>query len=1008
MSSRRKGTIAALSLFALGGGWNGIGSALAQDTSAAPPAPTAAPAPAPQPAAATRTVVGKVVDTTSGEGVPLARINIQGTFTGVETDLEGNYTFPNLPEEAVMLSVTSVDHEQKDLRLPKGQLQLTVALQPRFTQEVVVVGRASEISRKNATNAVASVRSEELQKAPAATVDSALQGKIAGANIQSNSGAPGGGMQLRLRGVSTINGESTPLYVVDGVLMSDVSIASGVYQVTASTGGSNPNPTQDNQVNRISDLNPNDIESIEVLKGASAAAIYGSKASNGVVIITTKRGQLGSGPKVDVTQRVGMYQLSRKLGSRTFGSVDEAVETFGPVAADYYVPGKTYDNEQALAGRSNLSTETVASLSGALNDGATRYFASATVKDDQGIILNTGHQRQGFRLNLGQRFGERLEVNVASNLLHTKSERGLTQNDNAGVSYYMVLTTTPNFFDLRKGTDGQYPSNPFIGSHANPLQTAALMTNDEDVWRLVGSGDATLSLFKTETQELKLMANVGVDRFQQENLLLFPPELFFEPIDDGLAGTSLFGTSQVRNVNSGVNLVHRLRTKGGTSANTSIGMSFEEREINSVYVASRNLIGGQGNVDSGTQVEVNENRSLVRDRGYYVQEDLILFDEKWTVTGAVRGEQSSVNGNPNALFFYPKIGTAYRLPPPVAAINEFKLRAAYGETGNLPLYGQKFTALRTANIEGSPAIVARPATGDANIRPERQREIEAGLDTILLDGRAMFEVTVYQRTISDLLLNRSLAPSTGYTTQFFNGGELRNRGIELMLRGTPVEKAGVKWTTNATFALNRSEITNLPVPSFNTGGFGVGLGAFRIEKGASATQIVGNVGLKEDGTCCNVAKVGDSEPDFVVGWNNTVTYGDFTFSMLLNWQQGSSIINLTRLLYDASGNSPDHEAAKQRLKDFSTNTATYLEDASFVKVREISLTYQLPQSFATAIPGVKSGLISVSARNLLTFTNYSGLDPEVNNFGNQPIVRNIDVAPFPPSRSYWTSVTLGF
>jgi hypothetical protein len=204
-------------------------------------------------------------------------------------------------------------------------------------------------------------------------------------------------------------------------------------------------------------------------------------------------------------------------------------------------------------------------------------------------------------------------------------------------------------------------------------------------------------------------------------------------------------------------------------------------------------------------------------------------------------------------------------------------------------------------------------------------------------------------------------------------------------------------------------VTDLPVPSFLAGGFGTSLGAFRIQKGKSATQIVGNA-LDADGNVIE-KKLGDTEPDFRVGLSNTLRYDAFSLSFLVDWQQGSDIINLTRLLFDATANSPDwNTGGKERFNSWlnNHNTAAYIEDATFVKLREVTFTYQLPETFVTRIPKVKSARLSISGRNLLTFTKYSGLDPEVSNFGNQPIARNIDVAPFPPSRSFWTSIDVGF
>ncbi|HEX8818705.1 MAG TPA: SusC/RagA family TonB-linked outer membrane protein [Archangium sp.] len=982
--------------------------ARAQDQ--APAAQPAAPQPAAprQPAESTgRTVSGKVLDALTNDGLPLTRVIIKGTTQGVETELDGTFSL-EIPKGPVTLLFSSQDHKEREVTVPANRDTVTVALEATFVEEMVVVGRASELARKHMANSVASVNTEELNRAPAATVDQALQGKVAGANIQSNSGAPGGGMQLKLRGVSTIFGSNAVLYVIDGVIVSDAAIASGVYQVTASTGGSNASPTQDNQVNRIADLNPNDIESIEVLKGASAAAIYGSKASNGVVIITTKRGKAGA-PRVDVTQRVGMYTLSNKLGSRRITSLEEAQEVFGAKAADYYVPGVAYDHEAQLAGRRDLSTETLASVSGMA--GNTRYFASAMVKDDEGIIANTGYEKQSFRLNLGQKLGESLEVSTTANLVHSKSGRGLTNNDNANVTYHMVLPGTPSFVDLRANRDGTFPNNPFLPNGSNPLQTAALVTNDEDVWRMTGSADATWSVYKTDTQTFKVLGNLGVDRFQQKNTLLFPPELNFQQVLER-PGVSLFGTSDVLNLNTGVNLVHSYKPAGGgLSATTSAGFQYEQRGQDSVYIASQGLTAGQPNVSSGTQLGVNQRRQRVNDRGFYVQEEALLLDEHLTVVGALRADSSSNNGDPNKLFFYPKLATAYRLAPFHPAINEFKVRLAYGETGNQPPYGAKFTGLGVnSNIEGNPGIVGTGLAGDKNIRPERQREVEAGVDALLFNGNAVVELSVYQRNLSDLLLQRGLAGSTGYTSLFTNVGALRNRGVEAMVQVSPVKSPELEWTSTATFALNRSTVTSAPRDLPPVGGFGTSLGSFRIEEGASATQIVGRV-PKADGTCCDVKKIGDTEPDFRVGLANTVKYGDFGLSFLLDWQQGSDVINLTRFLYDASYNSVDYTAVnggKQRQEEWLSNAGVYVEDATFLKLREVTVTYNLPERWVTRLPAVKTARLSLSGRNLLTFTNYSGLDPEVSNFGNQPIARNIDVAPFPPSRSFWTSLDVGF
>lgn len=957
-----------------------------------------------QEAWAERTIRGTVVDSSNKEPVPLAQIKVQGTDVTVEADAEGRFELPGMADGPVVVRIYEQDHMAREVTFAPGKTDVRVELAPAFVQEVEVVGRGTDIARRHQANASSRVEGGEVNRTPTAGVDQALQGKVAGANIQSNSGAPGGGLQIKMRGVSTIVGQSQPLYVVDGVIMSDVAIPPGLNAITASAAGSNPSSNQDNQVNRIADLNPNDIENIEILKGAAAAALYGSKASNGVVLITTKKGRAGSAARVELAQRVGFYALSKKLGLRRFTSAEEAESVFAGGGAAW--TPNFYDHEQELAGRVAPSFETVASVSG--GGDRTTYFLSGLVKGDQGIIQNTGYDKQSLRINLGQRFGDRLDVNVGANLLHTKSDRGLTNNDNAGVSYYMVMPQAPSFYDLSQRADGTYPSNPFINSLANPLQTAALLTNAEDVWRLVGSGTATLRLIDGSSQNLKLLGNFGFDSFRQKNNVIAPPELNFEPVDDGLAGTSILANSDNLNLNGGLNLVHFFKPVDGVALTTSVGAIYETRDLDTTYVVARNLNGGISNVNAGTNLNVAQNRARQIDRGVYVQEEALLLDEKLTLSGALLAEASTVNAQHNKLFYYPKLAAAYRLTDVLPDAGELKFRAAYGETGNLPQYGQRFTPLLVNNnVGGAPGLVIGGVTGAPDLHPERQREFEVGVDASLFEGRGALELTVYQKDISDLLLQRTLAPSTGFRTQIFNGAGLRNRGVELMAQAIPVQGT-VDWTTRAIFSLNRSVITHLPVPAFNTGGFGVSLGAFRIEEGKSATQIVGNVGKDANGKPI-VGVVGDAEPDFRLSFFNEVGWNGFRLGALLDWQQGSEVINLTRFLFDGVGNSPDVEAAAERLKRWSAReTGVYVEDASFLKVREVNLSYTLPESVVSGWGPVRSARVVLSGRNLLTFTNYSGLDPEVSNFGNQPIARNIDVAPFPPSRSFWTSIELGF
>ena len=985
-----------------------------------------------------RQITGKVTSSASGEPVAQANVSVVGTPIVAVSGEQGDFSLS--ADGDVTLVVRRIGFKRRELTVPAAQSRADVTLEPDVfnLEAVVVTGIATGVERRNASNAVATVSASDLSYTPTASIEQQLQGKVAGADIQQNSGAPGGGLQVRLRGVTSINATAEPLYVVDGVIASDVAIPSNQNAVTAASGGSNPSLDQDALVNRIADLNPNDIESIEILRGASASAIYGQKASNGVVIIKTKRGQVGA-PKFDVSQRFGFFELSNQFGSRVFKDTSEAIAAFAPQPKDSATAKliqsicnlpqgacPDYNLENELAGNKPLSYETALSISGGTDN--TQYFASATSKDDGGIIDNTGFKRQAVRLNLDQRLGTRVRATLNTSYTHTLAQRGLTNNDNTGTSFYVVLSATPSFVNLGRLPGDTFALNPFVPS--NPVQTAALMKNNEDVWRFIGSANLQWDAVQNERHYLRFIATGGIDQFSQQNSLFFPPELQFEP-NDGEPGTALLTNADNLNYNVNASAVHTYTPSSNAfSATTSIGLQHAQRKTDLSRITSKNLTAGQENVGAGTDIQNVQEFSRIRDLGFFAQEEVLTDQQRLLLTAGVRADQSSLNADASKLYYFPKASASYRMQNPFGAVDELKLRAAYGESGNEPLYGQKFTGLRiTGKVGGIPGTVAGDTTGAKDLRPERERELEGGFDATLWNSRANVEFTVYQKSVSDLLLPRQLAPSNGVNFEIFNGGKLRTRGLEVALGLVPVRRSDFNWLFRTTFALNRSVITELPFPSFIAGGFGASIGEFQIEQGASPTQIVGNDTLttadvasgKYPGDTVGqivVRKVGDANPDFRMSFTNDIQYRKFSLHVLLDWQHGSDILNLTRLLYDFGQVTPDYATpipgsaetvGEKRLAGFQVVTKNYIESASFLKLREITLTYELPTSMLQGIwHGARYGRLSLSGRNLFTITPYTGLDPEVSNFGNQPVARNVDVAPFPPSRSFWFTVDVGF
>ena len=959
----------------------------------------------PDVSAQVRQIAGQVTNSQTGAAIGEATIAVEGTRIVAQSTTDGRYSL-NAPDGDATLLVRAIGFKSGKVAAPAGQETADVALEPDpfHLEEVVVTGQSTGIEKQNLPNAVATVNADELTRAPTGTLESALQGKIPGALIQANSGAPGGGIQVNLRGVSTIVGQVDPLWVVDGIVVSNVAIPNGQNAVSCAQCGGNPR-NQDNPVNRIADLNPEDIERIEVLKGGSAAAIYGAKATNGVIIITTKRGQTGK-PQFNITQRFGTAWKANSLGSRTFNTLDEALSVFTDTAlvTSIYQQGRTFDFEDQLYGRHGLASETDASVSGGTDQ--TKYFVSGLVKNEPGIATNTGYKKQALRVNLDQELARWIHLSANTNIIHSRSKRGLSNNDNSGTSPYLVFPFTPNFVDLGPTQQGDsliasdFPQNPF--ERSNPLQTFQFLKNDEDTWRALGTLTARIGVVSTPHNTVQLIAIGGADYFEQDNNFVSPADLEYEP-NDGQPGTVVLSKSSNLNLSFALNGNYIYVPESQSFQNTfSAGVQYEDRKLNATSILGRTLLVGQENPDQAASVTVFQDVRPVRDLGFYGQDELLLMNRRLLLTAGIRADRSSNNGDTGKYFFYPKAAASYRFIKPFGGLDEIKLRGAFGKTGNQPLFGSKFSPDTSGTIGGNFGAFPGPRSGDPNIRPETQTEFEGGFDATLGGGRSALSVSVYQRTISHLLLEQTLAPSSGQQLRVFSSeSKLRNRGVEASLAITPVRTRDVNWIFTTTFFKNKSKVTALTVPTFQTGGFGTSLGAFQIEQDSSATQIIGTEG-----------KVGDATPDFQMSFSSDLQYKRFSFGFLLDWKQGGDIVNLTEFLYDIGQNTVDYlEAGKDRFAFWAAgNTAAYVQDGSYLKLREVTLAYNLPESLTRGLFGssVRYTRLSVSGRNLLRFTGYRGLDPEVSNFSNQAIVRNIDVAPFPPSRTFYFSIDLGF
>ncbi len=963
-------------------------------------------------------ITGKTQDAANGRPIPGVTIRIPNSTRGTVSDADGKFSITvNSTNTTLVFSFTG--YKTKTVAITQSSSPLSISMEEDFAKldEVVVTGMATTVKRRNLANAVATISSRELTGvAPAQTFDAALSGKVPGALITANSGAPGGGISVKLRGITSIFGNSQPLFIVDGVFFNNSSIPAALNDVTGAATAGNPQ-NQDNPSSRIADLNPNDIENVEILKGASAAALYGAKAAAGVVIITTKKGKSGKST-ISFNQETGFVKARHLMGVRAF-TPETAADLAGSAtstdpdvikARAWYkakfqaaqAAGKIFDYEKEMYGETGLVLNSNISVSGGSDK--TTFFASANRRKEDGIIKNTGYLNNSVRLNVDHKISDRVSLGVTTNYINSSADRGMTNNDNNGVTFGVALSSTPGWIDIHPNAQGEYPVDSFAAS--NPLQTRDRATNNETTNRFVGGGNLDAIFQQSNTSTTRLILRGGVDFFNFKTLALFPRDLQFEK--NSQLGHSIQGMSNNLNTNFAGFLVNTFNPNSNLTLSSTLGATYETGYFENITTVATNIITDQSNVDQSANATTRQFRMKYRDNGIFLQEDLTLIDAI-TLSGGVRFDRSTNNGDYKKYYVFPKAAASWNISKMSFWHSDFvdnlKLRAAYGQSANVPPYGSKFISLLPSNINSYPGILLDNLRGNPDIKPERQTELETGIDISILKGRISLEASYYNKKIYDLLLRHTLPASNGYVSEWKNSGDLRNRGIELGITAIPVNSPKVKWTTNINWWKNKAVLTKLVIPPFAIGAFGNSLGTFYLEEGQPATQIKGSVGG-------SLKLLGNAEPDFQTSWYNEVTFlKNFSFRFLLHWKKGGDNINLTQLLTDLGGTSADYDNIINGKKagayrPNAGDASLFVQDASYIRIREIGLYYNIPLTNVKHIRGIRLG---VSANNFFTWTKYVGYDPEVSNFGSNTMTTaqsrgsnglstGVDVMPYPASK----------
>ena len=976
-----------------------------------------------------RNVTGKVTDD-KGEPLPGVNILIKGSARGTITDMEGNYRI-NIPGEAVTLVFSFVGYQSQEVNVA-GRTSIDIVLREDMQnlEEVVIVGYGTQ-TRRDLAGSQASVSSKDFEGHPVYNFAQILQGRTAGVVVSNTSGSPGQTPKIRIRGANSISSNNDPLYVVDGF------------------------------VSDFNNVNVNDIQSIDILKDASATAIYGSRGANGVVLITTKSGQSGE-TRVTVASNVGFTQLENEYD--LLNSAEYAVwvnehfdqDVFSEADIEGFRQGAGTDWQDAVM-QTGLTQNHQVSVSGGRE--GLRYYVSGNIVDEEGILINTNQRRYTLRTNLSTTIGERmvLDLNINATQRNRRNAQlafGSSKEDPVWNSI-IWSPTEPIFND-----DGTYNQDDTYGSLLkNPFMYATESMQDDRQQAVSLNINASYNIF----ENLSFDVIAGLNQTANETSL-FESELIdvstgairnYQDVFDWQLTTML-------NYSKTLGEQHQVSILGGYELyeNEVSGFSANARNLAVNSVAYHNLSLGESQL-------ANSNYAKWSLMSYFGRVNY-NFTDKYYFTGTYRADGSSKFQDDNKFGFFPSLAVGWALSEEnfvkdLGIFDNLKLRASWGVTGNqaidpyatlsvLRFLGYSYTT--STRFPGyGPAIPPNP-----DLRWEETAQANIGLNMSFLDDRVSLTFDYFQKNTTGLLAEQELPLYAGMgrrasVTQ--NLGEIENTGFDINLLVSPVRNDKINWDVNFNLSRVRNEVIDIGDQEQISGGSYAGgllstspfvvrpgeplgtfwgyrfLGIWGTEEAEEARRFGNQPGdAKYEDTSGDGAigpedyqVIGDANPDFSWGLNNTFTYKNFEFNLLLEGIHGRDVFNLTYATAASIVNdsrsitlreatnywTPENQDSpwpnvRNETNVSHMNSSQWIQEGGFVKVRNISVTYNLGRN----ITKVGDLRLTVSGQNLFTFTNYEGFDPEASSTGNRDIDAGLDFGVYPTPRIFTVGASLQF
>ncbi|CCH00010.1 TonB-dependent receptor [Fibrella aestuarina BUZ 2] len=976
--------------------------------------------------------VSGIVQTADGETLPGVTIALKGTNQGTTTNAEGRFVL-SLSGTNPTLIVSAIGYVTQEVN-PVGTT-LTLTLQPDVRQlsEVVITGYGEQ-SRKSLTSAISTVKGADLKTIPVASPDQLLQGRAPGVQVQANSGVPGGGIFIRVRGTNSVNAGNDPLYVVDGVFINNTNLVA--------TGLGNQVPS-----NPIADLNPADIESIEILKDANATAIYGSRGANGVVLITTKRGKSGKtrltfdtyqgwSRAAKVFSLVNGPQLALLENERFIndGGNPAQVPYRSVASGGLGLPDEqpTYDRISDLFRTARTSNYELSASGG--ND-KTQFYVGGGYFRQESIVRPSNFERYSLRINVDNRVNDRFRLGTSTALARTV--RNVSSNDNnpAGVinSALYPRSNLPVF-----NTDGSYAK---YGNFDNHLALIQNLNNNAVGSRIISNVFGVYDLLPT----LSLRSSWSID-FNDMYENNYNNTLLLAGQPRGTATSFL--SRDITLLNEQV-LTYRQTFADRHSVQVLVGNTIQQNTFQRTTLSGQQFPSNdlQTIASSATQTG-SSTRSQAGLLSFFGKANY-SFRDRYSLDASLRADASSRFGVSRRWGYFPSVGLGWRLSEEafvrdLNTFDELKLRASWGLTGNQAGISD-FASLGL--WQGGANYLDLPGTAplqlaNSDLSWETTRQWNVGLDVAVLKRRLFVELNYYDKYTYGLLLNVPVPRKLGYSSVVQNFGAVSNRGVEVQLTGNWFNRAGFTWSSTLNLSRNINRIETLAAP-ITTGSRDI----FRLEEGAPLysfwlyhqTRVNPQTGDAEyqdvngDGalTVADRRLVGNAWPNFFGGFTNNLTYKGFDLGLNLYFEQGARIMNMNRFFLVHGGTQrnigyfPEQLDRWQRDGDVTTVprlttnpnnnnyggivqnlSDRYLEDGSFVRLRTLSLGYTVPQPVVSRL-GLASVRAYVQATNLFTLTPYSGLDPEVNSQSGVGNTKNFDWATVPQPRTLQVGLTIG-